>query len=443
MPFATRFQDTFVQKTLSTILGLLLLAASPYAMTAPRLSLGSLLGETESDGFHQYLPNEKLDVFGKVETDVINLTLLTRLCAHEVDTLFGDQRQPEHRLNFFAMDISFSESDFKSWDVPLRTADPLEVSVVKILRGLLLRQLRERLGLRKIAPPPSIQFLAAALANRIVHDGKGTTGRYRKDYRIPRRQLATGHCPDLTQLLTEVPPSQSRLLFRIYLVHSDLLLNCLEHEYGRKFPQFLRDWWRLECQEQLGTAEALARVLGIPPKQLQQWYAGQVTTVLVRGGAPGEVSEDVIEQLQKLLTISVMDLGGTETVRSVHLEDLPKLLKNRPPDVSTLGDVQSDLMQLKFSASPIFHEALDQYIAAVDALRQNDVKLFRKRYRLAKKTFEQAVKLQVTASTLLDEAEYALSPVDRLRTAAWDTILEHRKRLRKPMEQLIGLEETN
>ena len=410
------------------------------ALAAPRLSLESLLGKEGSDGFHQYLPNEKLDIFGKVETDVFNLTLLTRLCAHEVDALFGDQRQPEHRLNFFAMDISFSESDFKTWDVPLRTVDPLEVSVVKILRGLFLRQLRERLGLRKIAPPPSIQFLAAALANRIVHDGKGTTGRYRKDYRIPRRQLAAGHCPNLTQLLTEVPPSQSRLLFRIYLVHSDLLLNCLERAYGRKFPQFLRDWWQLECQEQLGTTEALARVLDIPQKQLQQWYVGQVTTALVRGGTPGEVPEDVIERLQKLLTISVMDLGGAETVRSVHLEDLPKLLKNRPADVFTLGDVQSDLMQLKFSASPIFQDALDQYIAAVDALRQNDVKLFRKRYRLAEKTFEQAVKLQGTVSALLDEAEHASSPVDRLRTAAWDTILEHRERLRGPMDRAIGLD---
>ena len=381
------------------------------ALAAPRLSLESLLGKEESDGFHQYLPNEKLDIFGKVETDVFNLTLLTRLCAHEVDALFGDQRQPEHRLNFFAMDISFSESDFKTWDVPLRTVDPLEVSVVKILRGLFLRHLRE-----------------------------GTTGRYRKDYRIPRRQLAAGHCPNLTQLLTEVPPSQSRLLFRIYLVHSDLLLNCLERAYGRKFPQFLRDWWQLECQEQLGTTEALARVLDIPQKQLQQWYVGQVTTALVRGGTPGEVPEDVIERLQKLLTISVMDLGGAETVRSVHLEDLPKLLKNRPADVFTLSDVQSDLMQLKFSASPIFQDALDQYIAAVDALRQNDVKLFRKRYRLAKKTFEQAVKLQGTVSALLDEAEHASSPVDRLRTAAWDTILEHRERLRGPMDRAIGLD---
>lgn len=421
---------------------LALLTVLSCAFAAPRLSLESLLGEEESDGFHQFLPTEKLDIFGKIEADVLNLTLLTRLCAHEVDELFGDHRPPEHRLNFFAMDISFSESDFKSWDVPLRTADPLEISVVKILHGLLFRQLRERLGLRRIAPPPSIQFLAAALANRIVHDGKGTVGQYRKDYRIPRWQLTSGHCPNLSRLLTVPPPPQSRLLFRLYLVHCDLFLSCLEREYGRKLSKFLRDWWQLECQEHLDTTESLVRLLGISLKQLQQWYVGQISTQL-RSIVPGEVQEGVAERLQKLLTISVMDLGGANPVRSVHLEDLPKLLKNRPPDVFTLGDMQNDLMQLKFSASPIYHEALDQYIAAVDAMRQNNLKLFQKRYRLAKENFEKAVKLQQKADALLDEAERTLSPVDTRRATAWDTILKHRASLRESMDRAIGLDTPN
>ena len=192
------------------LLLLTLVLALPGALAAPPLPLDD--DATLVDGYHQYLPAERLDIFGKVEADVSNLAMLTRLCAHEVDAFFGDGRRPEHRLNFYAMDISFLESDFKSWDVPLRTAAPLEASVVRILQGLLLRQLRERLGIKRAAAPASVAFLAAALANRIVYDGKGTKGLYRKDYRIPRRQFASGTYPDLTRLLTEPPPSESRLL---------------------------------------------------------------------------------------------------------------------------------------------------------------------------------------------------------------------------------------
>ena len=420
---------------------LALLSVLSCAFAAPRLSLESLLGEEESDGFHQFLPTENLDIFGLVESDVFNLALLTRLCSHEVDALFGDHRSPEHRLNFFAMDVSFAESNFKNWDIPLRSADPLEVSVVRILHGLLLRQLRERLGInvRKADAPPSIQFLAAALANRIVNDGKGTKGRYRKDYRIPRRQLAVGHCPDLARLLTEVPPPQSRLLFRIYLVHCDLLLTCLESDRNHRLPQILTQWWQLECREQLSTTDALARLLGVTPARLQEWYEAQFSAQ-TRSNKFGEPSEDIASQLKNLLTISVVDLGGADQVKTVQLEDLPKLLKNRPPDVFTLSGVQTDLMQLRIVASPIFQETLDQYIASVDALRHNDIKLFRKRYKLAQKQFQQALKLQGRVSKLLDEVERDLSPMDALRTAAWNTILEHREKLRRPMDRVLGLE---
>ena len=430
-----------VSKALGIIL-FLILAATPAAWAAPGFSLDALLGENE-DGFHQYLPTEKLAIFGQVEEDVFNLAQLTRLCSREVDALFGDQRPPEHRLNFYAMDISFAESDFKTWDVPLRTAAPLEVSVVRVLRGLLRRQLRERLGVRKKSEPPSLQFLAAALANRIVYDGKGTTGHYRKDYRIPRRQLASGICPDLRRLLAEPPPEQSRLLYRIYLVHCDLLLSCLERERSRsRLPQFLLEWWRLECRENLGTAEALARLLSLENAKLQEWYAGKIAAIL-RGGDPGEAAEDIAGQLRNLLAISVVELGGDTTVRTVPLEEIPKLLKNRPLDLVALTDVQNDLLHLKIAAPPIFQESLDQFIAAVNALRNHDVKLFQKRYHFAQKQFEKAEKLQRKVHALLDEAEAPLAPVDTLQAAAWNAILQHRSELRSQMDLAIGLQINN
>lgn len=418
------------------------MAATPAAWAAPGLSLDALLGESV-DGFHQFLPTEKLGVFGQVEEDVFNLAQLTRLCSHEVDALFADQRPPEHRLNFYAMDISFAESDFKSWDVPLRTAAPLEVSVVRILGALLRRQLRERLGVRKAAAPPALQFLAAALANRIVFDGKGTTGNYRKDYRIPRRQLASGHCPDLRRLLAEPPPEQSRLLYRIYLVHCDLLLTCLERERSRsRLPQFLLEWWRLECRENLGTTDALARLLNLETAKLQEWYAGKIAAML-RGGDPGDAAEDIAGQLRKLLAISVVELGGDTTVRTVPLEEIPKLLKNRPLDLVALTDVQNDLLHLKIAASPIYQEPLEQFVAAVNALRNRDVKLFQKRYHFAQKQFEKAEQLQRKVHALLDEAEATLAPVDTLQTAAWNAILQHRAELRSQMDLAIGLQINN
>ena len=411
------------------------IVALPGLLAVPQLTLQDLF--SQSEGFHQYLPAEKLDIFGKVESDVTNLTMLVRVCSHEVDALFGDNHRPEHRLNFYAMDISFSESDFKTWDVPLRNTAPLEASVVRILQGLLLRQLRERLNLRKAASTPSIHFIAAALANRIVYDGKGTKGLYRKDYRIPRRQFASGKFPDLARLLTEVPPAESRLLYRLYLVHCDLFLSCLQNTHSHKMSPFLLEWWRLECNEHLGTTEALAQLLGVSSDKLQDWYVTNATQQ-VRQMINSDSPQELPKRLEKLLTISVAELGGTETVRSVPLEKLPEILKNRPLDLFTLTNVQMDLVQLKLDSPLIYHDAIDLYIAALDALRQNDLKLFRKRFKEAQKTFAQAMQLQQRITALLDEAERTISPVDTLRAVTWQTILEHRQKLRTPLDNAVG-----
>ena len=422
-------------KTVSTILLLMFIVALPGLLAVPQLTLQDLF--SQSEGFHQYLPAEKLDIFGKVESDVTNLTMLVRVCSHEVDALFGDNHRPEHRLNFYAMDISFSESDFKTWDVPLRNTAPLEASVVRILQGLLLRQLRERLNLRKAAATPSIHFIAAALANRIVYDGKGTKGLYRKDYRIPRRQFASGKFPDLARLLTEVPTAESRLLYRLYLVHCDLFLSCLQNTRSHKMSPFLLEWWRLECNEHLGTTEALAQLLGVSSDKLQDWYVTNATQQ-VRQMINSDSPQELPKRLEKLLTISVAELGGTETVRSVPLEKLPEILKNRPLDLFTLTNVQMDLVQLKLDSPLIYHDAIDLYIAALDALRQNDLKLFRKRFKEAQKTFAQAMQLQQRITALLDEAERTISPVDTLRAVTWQTILEHRQKLRTPLDNAVG-----
>lgn len=417
------------------ILLLTLVLALPGALAAPPLPLDD--DATLVDGYHQYLPAERLDIFGKVEADVSNLAMLTRLCAHEVDAFFGDGRRPEHRLNFYAMDISFLESDFKSWDVPLRTAAPLEASVVRILQGLLLRQLRERLGIKRAAAPASVAFLAAALANRIVYDGKGTKGLYRKDYRIPRRQFASGTYPDLTRLLTEPPPSESRLLYRLYLVHCDLLLSCLQGLHSQKMLPLVLEWWRLECKERLETTTALAQAMGIPKDKLQEWYVTNAASYVKKSITP-ESAEDIASRLHRILTIPVVEMGGDEPLRTVPLEKLPEILKNRPLDLYALDSVQKDLLQLKLGSPPIYHDAIDLYIMAVNVLRQNDLKAFRKRFAEAQKSFGQATRLQQRVTALLNEAERELSPVDIFRAATWQNILEHRLKLRAPVDRTVG-----
>ncbi|MBQ4479645.1 MAG: hypothetical protein II943_03300 [Victivallales bacterium] len=427
-----------MKRTLCIILGALLLADLPYALAESPPSLSSLLGEEV--GFHQYLPAEKLDIFGMVETDVQNLTMLTRLCAHEVDELFNDNRTPAHRLNFYAMDISFSESDFKTWDVPLQSSAPLEASVVKILQGLLMRQLRERLGLKRGPAPCSVNFIAAALANRIVYDGKGTTGLYQKDYRIPRRQFAMGAFPDVVRLFTEVPSANSRLLYRLYLVHCDLLFSFLQSTKSRQGQPFLLEWWRLECKENLGTSAALSQLLDVPEGKLQEWYVANVPAYARQGMIP-DSSTGIADRLKKLLTISVLEMGGTQTMRTVSIEELPAMLKNRPLDLFTLDGVQMDLMKLKLNSPPIYHETLDLYIAALDALRQNDIKTFQKRFTNAKKALENAESLQQRITTMLNEAENTLGPVDSFRAANWQAILEHRRNLRKPLDRAAGFPE--
>ena len=413
----------------------------PGALAAPRVPLE--LDETPfPEGFHQFFPSENIEVFGKVEEEVFQLALLARLCAHEVEALFGDNRPPGHLLSFYAMNISYEENAFRYWDIPLRVTEPLEAVVAGMLQGLLLRQLRERLeiNVRRNAIPHSIVFLSAALANRMVIDGKGIKGIYRKDYRIPRLQFSRGSWPSCAKLLGDAPPASSPLLFRLYLVHCDVLLSCLEHQSGHRLNSMLLEWWRLEVNQKIPSDEAFAKLLGLPAEHLQQWYL-QNASVQAKQGVGGAPAETIAAQLYKLLTVSVVELGDAKPMRTVKIEELPGLLKNRRPDVSALNAVQLDLLRLKLVATPIYHTAIDYFSLAVSALAHNDIKLFRRRYTAAQKELEKAVPLQREITGLLDETEREMAPDDAIRGAVWHALLRHRNELRMPMELASGIGE--
>ena len=94
---------------------------------------------------------------------------------------------------------------------------------------MILRRTRE-LFPGSSAEIPSANWLAAAICNRVFYDGKGIRTFYSPDFRIARSQFMAGHFPRIDLLLSQPLPPADNPLFRLYLMHCDLLASALENQ---------------------------------------------------------------------------------------------------------------------------------------------------------------------------------------------------------------------
>ncbi|MBO5763173.1 MAG: hypothetical protein J6R85_04810 [Lentisphaeria bacterium] len=389
------------------------------------------------EGFTQLLAAENVEMLALDRDEFWRLTVMLRIASREVDALFGVSGVPRRKLSVLVMEREFAESEYRGSDIPVRVEEGVPATMWRLCRGLLERRAAEMVGASRKSRSQAIDALAAALTNRMVYDGKGGYGAYRQDYRIPERQFQKRCFPELEKLLLYAVPPEYPVLFRIYLVHCDLLFQCVADATGN-FPAFLERWLRAQSEAKIPPGAAMASVL--PPgifrtgENLQAWYERSAMEQVGRGMFRNS-PEEIVRELEDLTSLPVLDASSSGGVRRVPLEKVPRLLEDYRMDEAALTELQKKLLRLKTVAPLLMQDAVDAYIAAVEALRNGRRKDFNRQLKQGRKQLADSIEMMKRIDGLLDAAEAADDRKNSRRNENWREIIENTEKLRAPLEK--------
>lgn len=392
----------------------------------------------------QVLPEVAAVVHAMEEEEAWRTTQLVRRAAREVDSLLRVASPPRRQLHFMVMESAFEGAQFAADEVPLKKRESDEARLMRILTGLLRRRAAELVEAtahqqRNFA---SGEFIAAALCNRIFYDGKGGSGSYMPDYRVARRQFNAGHFPRCRWLLERPVSTEEPLCFRIYAVHCDVLLKCLEEAGGRN--GIFKRLWEAEMRQKQPLTAALCHAVGIEPPgdgALQGWYERNALSA-VRRGVRSVSSDDTLRLLREILSVPVLATDTPGGIKYIPLAELADRLSDYRLDQRALMVMQYRLAQFQQGAPPLLRGALGEYRAAVALLMEGEERAFRRRCRAAGNAFRTAWERQERTGALLDDVvardtgENAL-----LRNYLWRTILERLEGEREKIGRISGLHE--
>lgn len=399
------------------------------------LALALSFGILAQEGVSRKCPTENSELFALNQGSLWNLEMLVKMCHRETDGIFRASGIPKRQLYFYALERDFAEEEFTGSSVAVPLDESAQRGIWRVFRAMVARRLREGAPSRFKGEPSVVNFVAAALTNRVVYCGVGALGTYQRDFRMFRPQFAKRRFPPLEAFLSGRPPASDGILFRVYLTHCNLLLDILEGT-TRNLPALLETWAQGEDQGGLSPVQALEKAL--PPGSLQNgetvqtWYERNALALAnenVRDDSP----EALRQRLEELLTVSFLSADSQDGITRVHLERLPEMSKDYRLDVAALAEVQKGLMRFKTSVPLLMQDSIGKYVAAVDALRQGIVRDFRERLLEGRQEFAKAASLQGRATEMLDDAEAEGERSGHLRD--W---LEALKRL-EAMEEIDGL----
>ncbi len=367
------------------------------------LSTGTALGKV----YPKF--TEKLSAFAlRVRTDDLsdtkNLALVVALLARETDRLLHFSEPAQKALTIHLLRQEEQEPSDAA-NLYLSRQDSPVVIFYTLSKTLLLRRIRESLE-RDNLSLPSVDCLAAALCNRVFYDGLGVRTFYKSDYRIARGQFLDGYFPQIELLLNQPMPPEDSPLFRLYLLHCDLLVQAIENSklspgifyrklfemeaYGRKshdaFEFLLKPEWQSH------------------DNSLQSWYARNVLLESGKGWQRAE-SEDVIAQLQELITVPVLQAGQGNALTRVPLDQMPKLLEDYKVNALALTLLQNKILKLRIAAPPLLQEPIMLYSEALQLLKGDKTRRFKKKFQEAQQAFAAAVERQQKITTLLEKTE--------------------------------------
>ncbi|MBN2448972.1 MAG: hypothetical protein JXR77_01200 [Lentisphaeria bacterium] len=308
-----------------------------------------------------------------------------------------------------------------------------------LIRAFLLRHVTET-G----RPPPvvtSLDWLAAALTNRILYGNREMYDRFVPDYEPARYLFSRNQFPILERLLCQPVPPDSLVAYRLYAVHCDLLALCLQETYGETILHRLLDTER----HGRGGMEALAFLLSdqlIAGDNPQAWYERTAMQVSRRGRRPSD-AESIARRLEELVTVPVVMPGDSDfRGKRVPLEELPGALGQDRLRREVLGFLERDFYELLKDAPEGLQGPLADYIAACQEMGKGHTRTARRLLAKARRTFAEALARQRRLEELLDEVEYRYVPAERRLGLYLDVVRERLAEERRFDPQLSAFLDT-
>jgi len=345
------------------------------------------------------MPNDGIMVFAVTKEESWLLYGLAQKCVRQCRQLLGEPTgaaaaAPRRQLYFQLVDGPDDPStvDLDSrWLVTMERSLPTEALAVSISRELVRRRLRQSCRVRRGAPVGAIyDFLGAALVRRMILDD----ARFvlpREDYVPLRRAFARGRFPDVRKLLeTPMPPEAPKALRDLYLSECEVLLSAMESgRDGGTVSHFIEQW--MEEANARGCESAVAAledVLGLAhsPHALQEWFEGQASRVIDNGLGSVDCAE-CRKELEKLMTIPVLDASASSGIRPIPLRQMPELLPDYRLDGDALGRIQVRLSLLGARAPATLREAILDFQKALDMMVNGDYSGFKREYDRAWEKF--------------------------------------------------------
>jgi hypothetical protein len=340
--------------------------------------------------------------------DTKSLSQVAELFAREIDRTLHFSGIPQTRLQLTILRPDEQTPDADSDLCFPYTASSIEISY-GLIRKMILRRTREQFSGSGI-DIPSADWLAAAICNRVFYDGKGIRTFYSPDFRLARSQFLNGHFPRIDLLLSQPVPPADNPLFRLYLLHCDLLASALENQLeANVFLQKLFDLERYG-RSTVESFEFLLRPSWPAAETLQGWYEKQVLAESGRGWQLNE-ADNTLEELEDLLNIPVLEAGGRTAVKRLPLEKIPKLLEDYKLNALALNLMQRRIALLAKNAPLLLRPPLRQFSEALTALQTGKNSRFRKEFRQARKEFDEAMKRQKRIAQLLDQTVSQQTPL--------------------------------
>lgn len=340
--------------------------------------------------------------------DTKSLSQAAELFAREIDRTLHFSGIPQTRLQ-----LTILRPDEQTPDADSDLCFPFASSSIEIsyslIRKMILRRTREHFsGIG--ADIPSANWLAAAICNRIFYDGKGLRTFYSPDFRVARRQFISGHFPRIDLLLSQPLQPADNALFRLYLLHCDLLASAMENQPEANI--FLQKLFELERygRSTVESFEFLLRPTWPADETLQSWYEKKVLAESGRGWQLNE-ADNTLAELQDLLNIPVLEAGGRTAVKRLPLEKIPRLLEDYKLNALALNLMQNRILLLAKNAPLLLRPPLQQFSKALASLQTGKNSRFRKEFRQARKEFDAAMKRQNRIAELLQQSTGNRTPL--------------------------------
>lgn len=340
--------------------------------------------------------------------DTKNLSQAAELFAREIDRTLHFSGIPQTRLQ-----LTILRPDEHTPDADSDLCFPFDSSSIEIsyglIRKMILRRTRENFS-GSGADIPSADWLAAAICNRVFYDGKGIRTFYSPDFRVARSQFMNGHFPRIDRLLAQPLAPADDPLFRLYLLHCDLLASALENQPEANV--FLQKLFELERygRSTVESFEFLLRPNWSAAETLQSWYEKKVLAESGRGWQLNE-ADNTLSELQELLNIPVLEAGGRTAVKRLPLEKIPKLLEDYKLNALALNLMQNRILLLAKNAPLLLRPPLQQFSKALASLQAGKNSRFRKEFRKARKEFDAAMKRQNRIAELLQQSDSNRTPL--------------------------------